>query len=65
MQVPLDYYRDSCGPLGRTVADVALTFQALPGYDSADSLTKLIDVMNVTLENNYTQYLDIDGLQVL
>ena len=65
MQVPLDYYRDSVGPLGRTVTDVALVFQALPGPDSLDGLTGLIETLNVTLEDNYTQYLKKDGLEVL
>lgn len=61
--VPLDYYRDSVGPLGRTVTDVALVFQALPGPDPADGLTGLIETLNATLEDNYTQYLNTDGLQ--
>ena len=63
--MPLDYYRDSCGPLGRTVTDVALVFQALPGADEMDGLTGLIEEYNVTVENNYTQYLNADGLKVL
>ena len=62
--MPLDYYRDSVGPLGRTVTDVALVFQALPGPDPADGVTGLIETLNATLEDNYTQYLKTDGLQV-
>ena len=65
LQVPLDYYRDSVGPIGRTVTDVALVFQALPGADELDGLTGLIDEYNVTVETNYTQYLNADGLKVL
>lgn len=65
MQVPLDYYHDSVGPLGRTVTDVALVFQALPGPDPADGQTGLIETLNATLEDNYTQYLRTDGLQVI
>lgn len=64
LQVPLDYYRDSVGPLGRTVTDVALVFQALPGADDLDGLTGLIDDFNVTVGNNYTQYLNADALKV-
>ncbi len=52
------------GPLGRTVTDVALIFQALPGPDPEDGLTGLIETLNATLEDNYTQYLRTDGLQV-
>ena len=59
----MDYYRDSVGPLGRTVEDVALVFQALPGVDDMDGLTGLIAEYNVTVETNYTQYLKMDGLQ--
>ncbi|KAK9792039.1 hypothetical protein WJX73_000584 [Symbiochloris irregularis] len=61
--VPLDFYRDTAGPIGRTVTDVATTFGALPGYDPLDTLTESIALFNVTIPDNYTQFLVEDGLQ--
>lgn len=48
--------------MGRTVADVARTFSALPGPDPRDALTELIE--NVTIPEDYTIFLDPTGLQV-
>lgn len=62
--VPLDFYRDTAGPIGRTVTDVATTFGALPGYDPLDSLTESIALFNVSIPDNYTQFLIEDGLRV-
>lgn len=60
--VPLDNYHDTGGPIGRTVADVARTFSALPGYDPEDILSHLIE--NMTIPENYMDFLDANGLQV-
>lgn len=40
-------------------------FEALPGKDPQDGLTGLIDEFNVTLYDNYTQFLRADGLEVI
>lgn len=41
--VPLSHSQDVAGPLGRTVADVALLLDATVGFDPADPSTKLGD----------------------
>ena len=62
---PLNYYRDTVGPLGRTVTDVALVFQAMIGADPLDPLTDLLGLNNVTIPDNYTQFLFPNSLKVL
>ena len=61
---PLNYYRDTVGPLGRTVTDVALVFQAMVGADPLDPLTDLLALNNVTIPANYTQFLTPNALKV-
>ena len=61
--MPLNFYTDTGGPIGRTVTDVATVFGALPGPDALDSMTDLLAVYDVTIPDNYTQFLDPAGLE--
>ncbi|KAK9829780.1 hypothetical protein WJX72_007874 [[Myrmecia] bisecta] len=61
--IPLNYFRDTGGPIGRTVRDVATAFGAVASnqYDPRDPLTALS--ANVTVPSSYTQFLDANGLK--
>ncbi|MGI9148729.1 MAG: amidase [Chloroflexota bacterium] len=57
---PLDSQRDTPGPMGRTVEDVARLLDAIAGVDPADERTTLaID----HIPSTYTAFLDGDGLR--
>lgn len=62
--MPLDFYRDTGGPLGRTVTDVAKTFSVLTGVDERDVLTDMITEQNVSVPADYTTFLDSGYLAV-
>lgn len=55
--VPVSREQDTPGPMGRTVADVALLLSALAGRDPADPATAAADG-----ETDYTSFLDADAL---
>ena len=57
--VPLASSQDTAGPMGRTVEDVAVLLGGLVGEDEADPATWYRDDHR---ENDYTKYLDADGL---
>ncbi|WP_132057855.1 amidase [Halorussus amylolyticus] len=58
--VPLSETQDTAGPIARTVADAALTLDAMVGYDPEDPVTAN-GVGNVP-EGGYVAHLDEDGL---
>ena len=58
--VPLDEYRDTIGPMTRTVSDAALTLDALAGSDPADPMTAPADAHTPV---SYAQALDPAALQ--
>ena len=58
--VPLSHSQDVAGPLGRSVADVALLLDATVGFDPADPSTKLGDGHRST---NYREALRADALE--
>jgi amidase len=58
--IPISHSQDTAGPMGRTVADVAMLLGALAGADPADSATK---VPGRKAETDYTQFLDRGGLR--
>lgn len=60
--VPLDYTSDVAGPIGRTVEDTVRVFEVTVGIDPQDNLTALQETYSVP--QNYTQFLDANGLQV-
>jgi len=58
--IPISHSQDTAGPMGRTVADVAMLLGALAGADPDDSATK---VPGRKAETDYTQFLDRGGLR--
>lgn len=58
--IPLAFDRDIAGPMGRSVEDVARVFNVVSGYDPADPYT---EDGRGRKENDYTAYLEADGLQ--
>lgn len=62
--VPLVLNRDIGGPLMRTVKDTAIVFSVIAGYDPADDLTHILLKDSAhTAEIDYSDYLNVDGLQ--
>jgi amidase len=57
---PLDSQRDTPGPMGRTVADVARLLDVIAGVDPADARTA---AGSGHVPPSYTAFLDADGLQ--
>lgn len=58
---PLVFFQDTVGPMARTVRDAVIVFDAIAGYDPADSLS-----VNYTISRpprRYTEALDRDGLK--
>ena len=62
--MPLDFYRDTGGPIGRTIMDIAKVMNVLPGIDPLDSVTEIIAQQNVSTTTDYTAMLTEDVLQV-
>jgi amidase len=58
--IPISYTTDSAGPMTRTVRDAAILLGALAGTDERDGLTAESDARR---HNDYTQFLDEDGLE--
>ncbi len=58
--IPLAFDRDIAGPLTRTVEDAARVFNVVAGYDPADPYT---EDGRGHKEDDYTAFLDADGLQ--
>ncbi|TDJ63500.1 MAG: amidase [Proteobacteria bacterium] len=57
----LVFFQDTIGPMTRSVTDAARVFDALVGYDPADSLTAHYLIARVPA--TYTEFLDVDGLK--
>jgi len=57
--IPISYTTDSAGPMTRTVRDAAILLGALAGADDADPLS--VEAAE-HVEQDYTQYLNADGL---
>ena len=58
--VPISHTQDTIGPMTRTVADGAAVLGALTGTDPRDRQTA---ASNGRFHNDYTQFLDADGLR--
>ncbi len=58
--VPISHSQDTAGPMARTVADAAILLSALVGVDDLDPATAAS--RGKTLDD-YTQFLDLDGLR--
>jgi amidase len=58
--IPLSLIRDTAGPMGRTVRDVAIILAALQGVDPEDPLTT---PNRPELPADYTRFLDAGGLK--
>lgn len=58
--IPISYTTDSAGPMTRTVRDAAILLGALAGPDSNDQLS--VDASE-HIHDDYTQFLNADGLQ--
>ncbi len=57
--IPLASWRDTGGPMTRTVADAAIVLDAIAGYDPADPVTQA-SVGHIP--ESYTQFLNADAL---
>ncbi len=58
--VPLYYRNDVGGPMARTVEDAVRILEVIAGHDPADPITENCEGK---VPENYTQYLDKDGLK--
>lgn len=58
--VPLNTTQDVGGPMARTLADAVAVFEVIVGYDMADPVT---EASKGKVPENYSQFLDRDGLQ--
>jgi amidase len=58
--VPLFLRNDVVGPMCRTVSDATLMMEVMTGVDSLDAITQYSEGKT---SNNYTQYLNVNGLQ--
>ncbi len=58
--IPISHTQDSIGPFGRTVTDAAIVLGAITGIDTHDSATQASEGK---FFNDYTQFLDPDGLR--
>lgn len=58
--IPISHSQDTVGPFGRTVTDAAIVLGAITGVDAHDNATQASDGR---LFNDYTQFLDADGLR--
>ncbi len=60
--IPLDSTSDVAGPIARTVEDAVRLLEVTVGVDPNDNLTTL--QTSYSLPKNYTQFLQVNGLQV-
>ena len=58
--IPISHTQDTAGPMARTVRDAAILLGALAGVDSDDNATLESKGKSFT---DYTQFLDVKGLQ--
>jgi amidase len=58
--IPISHSQDTSGPMARTVRDAAILLGALAGSDSRDAATA---EANAKLHQDYTQFLDPNGLK--
>jgi amidase len=58
--IPISYTTDSAGPMTRTVRDAAILLGVLAGPDREDQLS--VEAAE-NVEDDYTQYLNADGLE--
>ncbi|HKW16941.1 MAG TPA: amidase [Terriglobales bacterium] len=58
--IPIAHSQDTAGPMARTVRDAAILLGALAGSDSRDPATQDADAKK---QNDYTQFLDANGLR--
>jgi amidase len=58
--VPISHSQDTAGPMGRSVRDVAILLGAIVGEDPRDPATKESAGKS---HNDYTKFLDADGLR--
>ena len=58
--IPISHTQDTAGPLARTVRDAAILLEVMIGIDNADIVTKESSGKST---ENYTQFLNIDGLK--
>jgi amidase len=58
--VPLYLDHDVGGPMARSVADAALLFEVITGFDPADTVTEAVRDQSPI---RYTEFLDADGLR--
>ena len=58
--IPISHTQDTAGPMARTVRDAAILLGSLTASDKSDPAT--ID-RKATVLNDYTQFLDVDGLK--
>ena len=58
--IPISHSQDTVGPMTRTVADAAILLGVLTGVDERDGATA---VATPHAHNDYTQFLDPNGLQ--
>jgi len=58
--IPIAASQDTAGPFGKTVADAATLLGAIAGVDSSDPATSSSEGKTFT---DYTQFLNLDGLQ--
>jgi len=59
--VPISHTQDTPGPMARTVADAAVLLGAMAGADDRDEATRA--TRGRTLPNDYTKFLDPNGLK--
>src|SRR5277367_4333069 len=58
--VPISHTQDTAGPLGRSVRDAAVLLGPMAGPDAADPAST---AAAGRFENDYAQYVDLDGLR--
>ena len=58
--IPIAHSQDTAGPMARTVADAAILLGAMTGVDPQDKATRS---SQGKFQNDYTRYLDRDGLR--
>jgi amidase len=58
--IPIAHSQDTAGPMARTVADAAILLGAMTGIDTRDAITAESASKS---HNDYTQFLDADGLK--